>query len=522
MAADDDDPLLSIRARRRVLVALGYGAANVALTGVVGWSDRARPGTGGLIDLTSGLGRPPVLEGAPDQPPPGHRYDLVVVGGRVIDPDSGFDGVANVGVDGEMVTALTTDPLEGDTVIDARDLVVAPGFIDLLSFEPNSFGVWNKLADGVTTNLAMHGVSNYAAAFFDRYEGETPIHFGGAFHQHFMRAEEIGAGVEDELTRAQQRRFEAVLAENLEAGFAGVCCSPEYAPGTTRDEMVGLAEVAVEAGHMSFFHTRYSDPDPPGTGRDGLREVLAVARATGSPVHVEHITSTGGTFEMGPALELLEEARSDGVDVTACCYPYDSWGTFLASSRFALGWRQRYRIDDSDLQVAGTEQRLSPVTFDQAQADNKLVVALGAIPEQELHMVLQRPWTMVSSDAILNPDLNNHPRASGTFSRLLGRYVREQGVLGLPDALAKITILPARRVEAMLPDLARKGRLQRGADADVVVFDPATVVDRATVASPELASVGVRFVLVEGTVALSDGEPRRDTRAGRALRSVVR
>ncbi|MFV0257154.1 MAG: amidohydrolase family protein [Acidimicrobiales bacterium] len=519
--ASDDDPLLSIRARRRVLVALGYGAANVALTGVVGWSARSRPGTTELIDLTSGLGRPPVLDGAPEQPPPGHRYDVVVTGGRVIDPDSGFDGTANVGVDGAMVTALTADPLEGNTVIDARGLVVAPGFIDLLSFEPNPFGVWNKLADGVTTNLAMHGVNNYAVAFFDRYEGDTPIHFGGAFHQHFMRAEAIGAGVEDELTRAQQRRFEAVLAENLEAGFAGICCSPEYAPGTTSQEMIGLAEVAAAAGHMSFFHTRYSDPDPPGTGRDGLQEVLDVARATGAPVHVEHITSTGGTFEMGPALELLEDARSAGIDVTACCYPYDSWGTFLASSRFALGWQQRYRIDETDLQVAGTDRRLSPVTFGQAQADNKLVVALGAIPEEELRMVLQRPWTMVSSDAILNPDLNNHPRASGTFARLLGRYVREQGVLGLPDALAKITILPARRVEDMLPDVARKGRLQRGADADLVVFDPATITDLATVAAPETASVGIRYVLVDGVVALEDGEPQRDTRAGRPLRSVV-
>lgn len=521
--AADDEPLLSSRARRRLLVALGYGAANAALVGLAGLRPPGAPrdpATGGLVDLTSSVrhGLPPAVADARPEPPAGHTYQRVIANGRVIDPESGFDGVADVGIDDGVIASISGERLWGHEVIDASDRVVAPGFIDLLSYEPNPFGVWFKLADGVTTNLAMHGVNNYADAFFRRYEGSTPIHFGGAFHQHFMRATDIGAGVEDELSVAQLTTFEAALRDNLARGFAGVSFSPEYSPGTTTGELVRLASVAADLGHVAFFHVRYSDPNPPGTSAEAIDEVLEVARRTGVSVHIEHLSSTGGTFVMAETLDKLERARDEGLDVTACLYPYNFWGTFLASPRFSLGWQERFGLAYDDLQVAGSEARLSEASFGAALAENKLVAALGSIPEEEIHLALDRPWTMVASDAILNPDLNNHPRAAGTFARTLGHYVRELGVLDLPSALAKITILPAQRVERMIPAMARKGRVQRGADADIVVFDPLTIADRATVAAPDQPSKGIDWVLVDGVVALREGEPQRNVRAGRALR----
>jgi dihydroorotase len=200
-------------------------------------------------------------------------------------------------------------------------------------------------------------------------------------------------------------------------------------------------------------------------------------------------------------------------------YPYGFWGTFLASARFSDGWQQRYRLSETDLQIAGTTTMLTADSFGSARRENKLVAALGSIPEDDIRLALRQPWVVVASDAIPTVGENNHPRGAGTFARAIGRYVRELGVLDLATALAKMTIAPARRVEQAIPAMARKGRLRPGADADIVVFDPTRIADRATVAEPATPSVGIDWVLVDGQVALRDGEPDRTVLAGRPLRS---
>lgn len=513
--------------RRRFLVAGAYGVAHVAVVGLPPFSLRSRPSAPtepqGLRPASEGQGVKAISQevaafaDAPPEPGPDHIHDLVIVNGRVIDPATSYDGIANIGIDGGMIVSITPQPVQGRDTIDASGHVVAPGFIDILSYEPNSFGAWYKLADGVTTNLAMHGVANYAPAFFSRYAGESPVHFGGAYHQHFMRFQEIGVGVEDKMGGAQIDVFARALETNLRQGFAGVSFSPEYSPGTSLDEMTALASVVARHGQVAFFHVRHSDPEPPGTSLEAIEEVIEIVRRTGVSAHIEHISSTGGTFVMEEALGLIEEARAANFDITACVYPYNYWGTFLASTRFAAGWQERYRISFEDLQVAGTDQRLTEGTYAAAKADNLLVAALGSIPETDITTALAKPWVMIGSDAILKSELNNHPRAAGTFARTLRRYVREEPVLTLQEALAKMTILPAQRTEKMIPAMARKGRLWRGADADVVVFNPDTVSDRATVAEPKQPSVGIQTVVVNGQVALRGGLALRAVRAGTPL-----
>ncbi len=493
---------------------MGFGAANLALV---------RSLESGAVHAPIGLRAIDVaLPGAAVAPSADHVFDTVILGGRVIDPETGLDTPADIGIDGPTITALGGIGYIGRTTIDATGLVVAPGFIDLLSAEPNGFGEWLKIADGVTTNLAMHGVNNYARAFFETWSGKTPLHFGGAFHQQFMRANdpEVLVDVDEPVVEPQLSAFAGLAEKNLRAGFAGICFSPEYAPGTSFEEMERLAAVAVRLGHQSYFHLRYSEP---GTGPEGVREAIRIAEQTGSAVHLEHLSSTGGTepAAMAESLGLIEAARVAGLDVTACVYPYDFWATRLGSARFSIGWPEKYGLTFEDLEVAGEGRRLTADTFEAAQAQNLLVAAHGSIPEESIEMALRTPWVLVGSDAILTRSLNNHPRASGCFSRLLGVYVRERAVLDLPAALAKITIGPAKRFEAMLPDLARKGRVQRGADADLVLFDPATIADRATVAEPGLASAGIAHVLVEGVRVLSDGLVDQSRLPGRALLSVV-
>lgn len=523
--------------RRRLLVALGFGAA----TAGIGWR---LPGASTAIGSTVVADEPsptastppegepaiassvpePILDEPPALPDAGpevdlatHVFDVVIRNGRVIDPMSGFDGVLNVGLNGGVITAITAgNPLPAEVEIDGTGRVVSPGFIDLLSYEPNPFGVWTKAADGVTTNLAMHGVNNYAPAFFDRYTDSSPIHFGGAFHQHFMRGQDLGARPDVPLDDAQITEFVDLARQSLDVGFAGIAFSPEYSPATSADEIDALAAVAAEFGHVAFFHTRSSDP---ATSLAGMAEALDLGRRTGIGVHISHFHSTGATNHMPDAIALMETARSDGVDATACVYPYDFWATTLQSFRFVGDWRSRYGLDYGDLQVAGTPRTLTEATFDDAFARNDLVAALGSIDQAEIDLALAQPWVMVGSDAILTADLNNHPRASGTFSRLLGRYVRERGVLDLPTALAKMTSLPTRRTEGMIPAMRRKGRLQRGADADLTIFDPATIIDRATVADPGASAWGVEHVFVAGRRVIADGEARRTVLPGQPLRS---
>jgi N-acyl-D-aspartate/D-glutamate deacylase len=451
---------------------------------------------------------------------PAHTFDVVINGGRVMDPETGFDHIASVGIDGDKVTAIAKEALRGLTTIDATGRVVAPGFIDVLSYDPNPYGIWYKIADGVTTNLGMHGLAVDAATWYRQWEQTgSPANFGGAFSYNFARAQVGGwdmayrAATPDEL-----KQLTALAEQGLKDGWIGIDMSLEYNPGTSYDEVRAMGQVAARYGVPLFFHGRYSDMEEPGTNFDTLDEILRVARETGTSVHVEHINSTGGTFSMPESLQVLEKARADGVDVTACLYPYNFWATYLGSARFDPGWQEKFHISYGDLEIAGTGERLTPESFERYRAQNKLAAAY-AIPEADMRTALKAPWTMLGSDAILEPGNNNHPRSAGTYARTLGKYVREEQVISLVAALAKMTILPAKRLEKHAPLLRTKGRLQPGSDADITIFNPETVIDRGTVKAPNQFSEGIDWVLVAGQVVKDPQGLHRDVRPGRAIRS---
>lgn len=462
-----------------------------------------------------------VLPGAATMPDPAtHTFDTVIRGGRVMDPDSGFDAVADVGIDGGSVTAVVAGgaALRGTSVVDASGLVVAPGFIDILSYEPNEYGIWFKIADGVTTNLGLHGLRSRARDYFNVWGSEQkrpPTHYGGAFSDPWSRAS-LGLGTDDPASTAQIDTLVKMCDEDLRGGYLAVDFEPEYTPGVAYAEIKALAAVAKAHNVPATFHARYSDDVAPGTNAEALAEVLRVARETGARVHVEHIISTGGTFTMPESLATLEAAREEGVQVTACTYPYDYWATYLASARFNPGWQERFHISYGDLTIVGTGERLTESTFAKFQAKNALTAAY-AIPEADVRSTMRTDWVMLGSDAILEPGNRNHPRSTGCFARAIGRYTRELKVLSLMDALAKATILPARLTEGGAPRMGKKGRLQIGADADVTVFDPETLIDRSTIEAPGVESEGVRYVFVSGQLVRDPQGNRTDVRPGTAI-----
>lgn len=508
--------------RRKLLVTGAFAAASVAaLRGLPRHRVSAHPMS--TVRLREGPRRrpmtePPGLAETAAQPPADHVYDVVIRSGRVIDPASGYDGVVDVGIDGGTITGFGDAVHSGRTTIDATGKVVSPGFIDVLSYEPNERGSWYKIADGVTTNLGMHGMQQgwWLPDFFGAYTDKTPVNFGGAFSDHWVRFHRLGLDVGSTATAAQRTQLAGLLEEQLHQGWLGVAFEPEYTPGVDFAEMLALARVAERNGVPCFIHGRYSSyQQEPLT----VPEIIRLGEQSGAAVHVAHLPSTGGTWHIDAALDQIDAAVAAGHDVTFGLYPYDFWGTYAASERFSAGWQQRFRITYSDLQVAGTTERLTEATFAAAQADNSLTIAY-AIPESSVRKALAHPRSLIGSDAIIDSG-NNHPRAAGTFCRVLGHWVRDAKVLSLPEALAKMTILPARRLEKRCPQLARKGRLQRGADADVCVFDPATVTDRATVAHPAEYSTGIDWVLVGGTVAKNPQGLRQSVLDGRPIRSQL-
>ncbi len=469
---------------------------------------------------------PPVVEASVSPPPApsGHQYDVVIAGGRVMDPESGFDRAANVGIDEGRIATITDAPLKGRKVIEAQGKVVAPGFIDIESYDPNPYGIWYKIADGVTTNLGMHGTNGNAEEWYSRWQATgVPTHFGGAFDGNWARQlpDGLALGVGDEATPAQIDLLATMAEEALQDGYIGVEFSPEYAPGITYEEMRAVAEVAALYNVPVFIHGRYSDDVEPGTNFDTIDEVVQLGRDTGAAVHLLHINSTGGTFTMPASLEMLEQARDEGVEITTDTYPYDFWATYLESERFAPGWQERFHIDYGDLVVPGEGgEPLTETTFELYRNDSTpTLTAAYAIPEEDVRTALRSPFVMVGSDAILEEGDNNHPRAAGTFARVLGKYVREDQVISLMDALSKMTIQPAELLEQQAPALRKKGRLQIGADADIVVFDPTTVRDRATVNDPSRYSEGIEWVLVMGEIVKDPEGLHKSTLPGQPIMS---
>ncbi len=476
--------------------------------------------------LTASTDDVPRLDGSAEPPPSGHVFDTVIENGRVMDPETGYDQVASVGIGDQQITSISTDPLSGRETIDAAGLVVAPGFIDLLSYEPNEYGIWYKVADGVTTNLGMHGVNARAAEFFPIYEGRTPCHYGGAFDNPYLRNTQVGLSITETAQPYQiDQLTDLARAELSDGGWLGIDFEPEYTPGIDTAEIMALANVAAEEGVPVFFHARYSSPE---RNAEAIDEVVRVARETGAAAQVEHITSTGGTHTMEATLSTIADARSEGLDITADMYPYNFWATTLGAARFdpdpvtGAPAVERFRIEFEDLALVGSGRRLDEFTFNQMRqnGENPLIAAVDSIPEPDIEAALQADFVMVASDGILEPGDRNHPRSTGCFSRTLGEYVRDRGVITLMDGLAKMTSMPAERL-ASTPAMTKKGRVQIGADADITVFDPETVSDQSTITDPAQESTGIEYVMVLGQLVKTPAGLQRDVLPGQPIRRTA-
>jgi dihydroorotase len=299
----------------------------------------------------------------------------------------------------------------------------------------------------------------------------------------------------------------------------GIGFGLNYSPGASYEESFAMFEVAGEEGVPAHLHARYKGNVFPQTMSLATMEVIAMAAATGAQTQLVHlISSTVGSAPL--SIALIEGANARGVDVGFDFHVWTRNQTSLQSALYDEGWQARFGgADYSDIYVAETQERLTEERFHELRAlPDPISVQTEFIPEEEIVLGLQSPLGIVSSDGGGLVDGTGHPRSVGTFARFLGRYVRDQGVLDWLEGIRRITLLPAQRLEEAVPAMKRKGRLQVGMDADITVFDPSAVRERATYAAPDARSAGIPFVIVNGTVVIDGGDPVPDAAPGRWMR----
>jgi dihydroorotase len=276
-------------------------------------------------------------------------------------------------------------------------------------------------------------------------------------------------------------------------------------------------ELAARRKALAFIHMRSAGEVEPGGSIDALQEVLANVAATGAAVHIVHIGSMG-LRQTPRLLSMIDGARARGLDVSTEVYPYTAASTYLQSALFDPGWQDRFGIGFQDVQWAATGERLTADSFARYRKQGGFVV-IHMIPEAAVRAALSHPQVMVGSDGVPLTNGGGHPRGVGTYARVLGHYVREEKTLDLMTALRKISLMVAQRLEPFVAAMKTKGRIKVGADADVTVFDPSRVIDRATYEKPAQFSQGVRHVIVNGTFVVRDEQLVPGVTPGRPIRA---
>lgn len=446
-------------------------------------------------------------------------HDRVILGGRVMDPASGLDAVRNLGLQSGRIAVITADAVLGRDTVDARGLVVVPGFIDLHAHGQTLETYRFQALDGVTTALELElGTGDVAAWYGEREPGQL-INYGVSIGHIKVRMAvmhdsgtvfPVADGAHRAATPAKISEITKQIEAGLREGAVSIGAGFTYTPAATREELLAVFRVAGTTKTSIHVHIR------PGVA--GLTEALALAAEANAPLHVVHINSSA-LGETPVMLDMIRDARARGRDVTTEAYPYTAGMTEIQSATIQDTYDTASNARIAEIEWPPTGERLNRASFERYTRIGGPVV-VHSNTEQMVTTAIASPLTAIASDAYWRNGMG-HPRTTGTFARVLGRYVRDAHILSLMDAIRKMTLMPAQRLEAHVPAMHQKGRLQVGADADITIFDPATVIDRSTYREPSLAPIGIQHVLVNGVSVVANGRAVEGVTPGRAVRGTA-
>jgi len=484
-------------------------------------------------------------------------YDLVIINGRVMDPESNLDAVRNIGVKNGMVEEITENQLTGKETIDAKGMVVAPGFIDTHIHGMDPYGFKLLARDGVTTALEIEVGAYPVDVFYNQFAGKSQLNYGASVSHAWARMavldnvdpkglgmysgaikESMNDGAKwntKQYTREDQAAMFAAVEKGLKQGGLGIGFAIGYYTAVGSPEVMGIASLASKYKSFITTHVRYLAQTPP-SGYLGLEEMLAVAEVNNVPLLVHHVPSNclGLTKE---CLDTIDKARAAGQNVVGEFYPYTFASSIPGADYLAPGYEKRTGMQPSDIIDVASGQKMTKESFEKLRKENPSgTIIFFSMKDKDMMEAFKREGVFVGSDAMpLLPSGKDpvtwdspygygkgHPRAAGAHARVL-RLVREQNVIPLMEAIAKLTYLQAKWLEPMVPDMRHRGRLQKGAIADITIFDANTVKDTADwkEGMNSLPSEGIPYVIVNGTIVVKDSKVLKDVFPGQPIRNQI-
>jgi len=484
-------------------------------------------------------------------------YDLVIKNGRVMDPERNFDAVANVGINNGYITTISNEPLTGHETIDAKGMVVAPGFIDLHVHGMDPYGFKLLARDGVTTALEIEVGAYPVDVFYNNFEGKSQLNYGASVSHAWARMAVLdkvdpkglgmysgalkesmndGAKWNTQLYRREdQPVMLKAMEEGLKQGGLGIGFAIGYYTAVGSPEVMSVAALAKKYNSFITTHVRYLAQIPP-SGYLGLEEMLAVAKQNDVPLLMHHVPSNclGLTKE---CLDTIDKARESGLNVVGEFYPYTFASSIPGADYLAPGYEKRTGMQPSDIINVATGERMTKESFEKLRKEDPSgTIIFYSMKEKDMLEAFKRPGVFVGADGM--PMLpsgkdpvtwdspygygKGHPRAAGAHARVL-KMVREQKVIPLMEAIAKLSYLQAKWLGPMVPDMRQRGRVQEGAIADITIFDPNTVKDTADwkEGMNSLPSEGIPYVIVNGTIVVKDSKVLKDVYPGQAIRNKV-
>ena len=436
----------------------------------------------------------------------------VVKNGRVIDPYNNIDSKLNIVIKDGKILEITPYEISGEKNIDATGLIVCPGFIDIHMHEDMYHNEEDYLDEWIAKSMLNMGVTTCIGGncginltepltYLDAVDRlKLPVNIGlMAGHTNIRECVVENSNKYNPIQTDDIKKIMYTAREYLEGGCFGISYGIRYVPGITELELIEVSKACKPENKIINAHVR----DDAKNIIWATKEFIKVGMKLDIPIQNSHIGSMGGYGQMKELLRLLDSVKSSGLDITSDCYPYYAFSTRIGETTYDDGFLERYNIDYDSIEISEGKykgQRCTRNIFDELRKNSPDTITVGHVMnEKDIDMAILHPNVMIARDGFLHKE-QGHPRAAGTFPRLIDKYVKT-GKLSLYDAINKMTTMQAKKL-----GLSNKGNLSKGSDADITIFSYDEIKDNATFDNPIKKPDGIKYVLIKGSVALKDGE----------------